>query len=159
MFRLRGKKGVAGFYEEIPAMVLVILGVTLFLLSVVHVVSLYLSTTTKETIQDECYQLSRLVRSYEKIMYNGTYSMNPVSGIFDIDKINNLTNTTVLKDLHSTHKYKIAIEDLENTSNVWYFGNDTPEPRPAVIAVENAPVCIKVMHDVFHIGRLTVEMW
>ncbi|MEM3493857.1 MAG: hypothetical protein QXD15_05845, partial [Thermoplasmata archaeon] len=155
----RRKKGIAGFYEEIPAMILIIAGITVFLISVIHVVSLYLTTVSVENLQEECYSLSRLVRSYEKIMYNGTYSMNPVSGVFDIEKINNLTNETVLKELHSTRKYRITIEDLENTSLKWSFGTEMPSPRPSVCAVETAPVVLKDKHDVFHIGRLTVEMW
>ncbi|MCX8173497.1 MAG: hypothetical protein N3F63_02650 [Thermoplasmata archaeon] len=155
----RRKKGVAGFYEEIPALILIIAGVTVFLISVVHVVSLYLSTVNQENIQDECYSLSRIVRSYDKIMYNGTYSMNPVSGVFDIDKIRNLTNATVLKDLHSTKKFKITIEDLENTTAKWTFGTEIPTPRPSVYAVETTSIVLKDKHDVFHVGRLTVEMW
>lgn len=159
-YKLKGrKKGVAGFYEEIPAMILIIAGVTVFLISVVHVVSLYLSTVNQENIQDECYSLSRIVRSYDKIMYNGTYSMNPVSGVFDIDKIKNITNETVMKDFHSTRKFKITIEDLENTTAKWTFGTEVPIPRPSVYAVEITSVVLKDKHDVFHVGRLTVEMW
>ncbi|MGB9636638.1 MAG: hypothetical protein ACPL1Y_05260, partial [Thermoplasmata archaeon] len=74
-------------------------------------------------------------------------------------KIKNLTNQTVLKDLHSTHKFRITIEDLENTTNKWNFGEEPPTPRPEIYAVETAPVALKDKHDVFHIGRLTVEMW
>jgi len=160
MRRLRRKgKAVAGFYEEIPAMALVVAGVTVFLLSVVHVVSLYLTTLSQENIQEECYTLSRLFRAYEKIMYNGTYSMNPVSGVFEIEKIENLTNETVLKDFHSTRKYRITIEDLENTTRKWVFGTELPVPKPEVYGVETSPVVLKEKHDVFHVGRLTVEMW
>ena len=159
--RLRkSNKGIAGFFEELPAILIILVGIGIFLFSIISVFLMYTNARKIEQKFDEIYDLSRTIRAYHKILFNGTFTTTPVATIIDKEKIALLNNNEVLTDIKvsGNRQFHFWVTDKEDPTNAWDFGHKVPGDEIAKLFVETT-VVIKINNDVYHVGLLRVALW
>jgi len=99
---------VAGYFEDIPALIVVLIGVGIFLASVINA---FVHYTSRQYISepDEGQRLLENVLSYHRIKRDGYKD-----GTFDRDKLRNITVERFERDILTELEYEIRIKDVSD---------------------------------------------
>jgi len=166
------RRGVTGFFEDIPALMVVTIGLFLFVLSLVHLVGTFASARDDFNMKRDGYLLMENIKSYEDILVNASYTKEYNAGRFDADKLDRLTDSKIEGHLHIgknyTYRYNIEIKDFTGVSyvgkninkvsgRIWSYGEIVPSD--VVKVVYNTTVAIR--HGIFdyHVGYLKITIW
>ncbi|UCF08838.1 MAG: hypothetical protein JSW28_03875 [Thermoplasmata archaeon] len=165
---LRGDNwGIAGPFEDIPSLIIVTVGLGIFFLSLVQTYTIYAESIELSQMYSECNDISRIVRSYDKLLANGTYTAQPTEGRFDFTKLCEMTDDQIRKDIVSDYKFNITIvqfggvdEDGEGiVEEQWGFGYKIPTSGDITKSKVSTTIVIKVNESVFRLGQLKVTVW
>ncbi|MDP7263945.1 MAG: hypothetical protein QGH39_00115 [Candidatus Thermoplasmatota archaeon] len=126
---LSGRKdAVAGFFEDLPALMVVVIGVTIFLASMINAFMNY-SVRQYENDPQDGQKLLEAIVSYPGLIKDGYKD-----GTFDRAKLRDLTIDDFERDIFTDFDYEIYIEDVSdypdrenynfNTSKVSDIGED-----------------------------------
>ena len=74
------RRGVAGFFEDLPTFLVILVSLFMFLASIGYAFASYNEGIMNNGLYDEAFQLSRSILSYDKLLTNGTYTAEPVEG-------------------------------------------------------------------------------
>jgi hypothetical protein len=150
------RRGIGGFFEEIPAFV-VVLSVSLFLVAAYTTYGRLGQDRELSSLQDDCQRLCRAFRGYEMVLEKGQSSMEPRSGVFEEVKLEGLDFSGLEKDLNSPHAYNLSVRDLASNRS-WSFGKAPPVGTAFKVKVSSAAVVAdeKGSHDP---ARIEVVMW
>jgi hypothetical protein len=153
----RDRRAIGGFFEEIPAFVVVVLSVSLFLVAAYTTLGRLGQDRELSSLQDECQRLCRAFRGYEAVLEKGQISMEPESGVFEAGKLDALDYSTLQGALNSPHLYNLTVRDLLTGQN-WSFGCGLPAGAAMKVEVSSAAVVANGNggHDPARIG---VVMW
>ncbi|MEM2899467.1 MAG: hypothetical protein QXT63_01630 [Thermoplasmata archaeon] len=154
------RKGVAGFFEEIPALILATIGMSIFFITALMAYSNYMGQ--QETIKfiDDANAFSKAIRNYKGLVYDA--DGHPIEGRFDHYKVPNLNVTNVSKDLNVKIKNRHFIVKIEDVSDYDTHYNVTIESssREGLRRTEVlSTVYIRVTDDESHLARLTTVIW
>jgi len=162
---LSGRKdAVAGFFEDIPALMVVVIGVTIFMASMINAFMNY-SVRQYEDDPQEGQKLLEVIIAYPGLIKDGYKD-----GTFDRGKLRNLTIEDLEKDIFTDFNYEIFIEDVSdypdkenftfNTSNVPGLDEDV-EFRIRVIYPVNIYTSIEPhqRQTCIHGAVLRVTLW
>jgi len=158
--RLRkNRKGIAGVYEDIIALILVVLSLTIFFYTVGNVYNTYYESARNSRLTEQTSQLLGTVRSYDKLLGTGTYTGEPVEGRYSLIKLKTMTNDVVKSDIRpsSNCQYSVTIVDKEDQTNSWIYGYEVP--KNVVIRSMSTAVVIMINDLEYHVGVLRVQMW
>ena len=154
----RKDDGVAGFFEDIPTLIVVIIGFGIFLLSMVNAFVAYQAQQNTFRMHQENVEFAQAIRAYDKLTYNDQ------EGVFLGDKVLAISNGTMEQDFNSTalgYDYRIMINDVSDypDSNTYKKTVQTSSPpsRTSKFTV-NSPVVIKV-GEYYHAAQLIVTIW
>ena len=157
--------GVAGPFEDIPSLIIVTVGLGVFLLSLVQVYTIYGESVALSQMNEEANDISRAVRSYDKLLVNGSYTAQPTEGRFDSEKLNMMTSEQLTKDIVIEYKFNVTVIQFshldENGDKImdgkWGYGSDIPDDKP--LSKVSTPVVIKVNEGLYMLGQLNVTVW
>jgi len=151
------RRGVGGFFEEIPAFVVVVLSVSLFLVAAYTTYGRMGHDTELSSLQDDCQRLCRAFRGYEGVLEKGAISQEPMNGVFEAGKLDGLDYSTLQGALNVPHLYNLTVFDLLTGRN-WSFGCALPAGAAMKVKVASAAVVAdeKGSHDP---ARIEVVMW
>ena len=99
-------RGVSGIFEDMPVLIIVILGVSLFLLSSVHAYSTYLQNQIRSELREDAIDLSSALRSYDRFLGDAT------PGVFSLEKVARLNESEFEKDFPPVHlgfQYQVSL--------------------------------------------------
>ncbi len=102
------KDAVAGFFEDIPALMVVVIGVTIFFASMINAFMNY-SVTQFEDDPQEGQKLLEAIISYSGLTKDGYKD-----GTFDRGKLRNLTIEDLERDIFTEFEYEIYVEDVSD---------------------------------------------
>lgn len=104
----KDRAGVAGYFEDIPALIVVIVGLGIFMASVTNAFVYY---TGRQYVDepDEGRRLLDNVLSYHGIKRNGYKD-----GTFDRAKLRNITIDRIKRDILTELEFRIYIEDVSD---------------------------------------------
>ncbi len=154
----RKDEGVAGFFEDIPTLIVVIIGFGIFLLSIVNAFVTYQAQQDSFRMHQESVEFSQAIRAYDKLTYNS------MEGIFLGDKILDISDKTIESDFHPDalgYDYRIIINDVSDyPDSILYkktFQTVSPPSRASKFTVTSS-VVIRV-GDNYHATQLIVTIW
>lgn len=152
------EEGIAGFFEDIPVLIVVTIATGIFLGSLVHAYVNYLDQFEHRNMHDNVTDFSDAVRSYEGLVWE--YE----EGVFEGDKLISLNENTLQKDFNEStlgYHYRIAIIDTSDYPNSndysTSFGNLNP-PMKANKYTVTTSVLIKV-DEKLHAAQMIVTIW
>lgn len=152
------EEGIAGFFEDIPVLIVVTIATGIFLYSLVHAYVLYLDQFEEQRMHENAREFCGSIRSYDGLTYGSE------EGIFLGDKLNSLTDEALQEDFNETvlgYDYQISIID---TSDYPISVNFTKSFRTSMPPVKGnkysitTSILIKV-DETYHAAQLIVTIW
>jgi hypothetical protein len=150
--------GVAGAFEELPVLLVVLVAVSLFSVSVAHTATSWSQNNSYNELQEDCLTLARMVRNSEALCVEGD------PGTFDISKLQNITGDDFIEEFNPSMLglgYRIGIQCIDtesgNLTSAFFLCSSEP---PSGIDTAAFSSCINTDTN-GHIGaaRLSVMVW
>lgn len=158
----KSESGIAGFFEDIPTLIIITVSLSIFLLSIAQSFASYSRFQDISRFEQECMELSEKVRAYDGLVYDKWM----VPGVFDKSKMENLTPEKVSEDLYIRWDYQIEIIDVTGYYEFSYNLTINSTPMPTVPGVDYttkqsiySSVNIWVQEDEVHAGHMIVSIW
>lgn len=152
------EEGVAGFFEDIPVLIIVTIATAIFLYSLVHAYAVYLDCLETQTMQDEARHLGRALRGYEKLAAGGE------EGVISGEKLVVLTTESLREDFDPRtlgYQYQVSIIDTSDHPDFMDYTRSfaTSEfPSRGNRFSETTSVLIRV-GETYHAAQLTITIW
>ncbi len=146
------KEGVAGFFLDLPVLVLVIVVIMAFIGSLYRLSPIIGDEDEGLQQSQICLRVKEKVQNYPKLLKEGDFS---------IKKLNALDNKTLKSylDLSSEYAYHLYFEKLENGKR-WIFGREVSEAGPGVdMDSYKIPIDLVDSEGHSHLGKLEVMVW
>lgn len=157
--RLFGEdEGVSGFFEDIPALIVVILGFGIFLASIANAFVTYQAQQDSFRMHEKSLEFTRAIRGYDKLTYNY------MEGIFEGKKLLGISNETIEEDFNPDrlgYDYRIIVNDVSDYPNsnlyVKSFQTSSLHLKSSKYTIASS-VVIKV-EEHYHSAQLIVTIW
>ena len=153
-----GEEAVAGPFEDIPVLIVVMIATTIFLFSMVHAYVNYLDNIENQRMRENAYSLSNSIRSYEKLTDDSK------EGVYLGENVLSLTTEVLNEDFEEAklgYHFRISIMDTSSYPNSNYystsFGKSNPPASGDIYSVTTS-VLIKVNEE-YHTAQLMVTIW
>ncbi|MBS3816430.1 MAG: hypothetical protein KGY76_02580 [Candidatus Thermoplasmatota archaeon] len=154
-------EGVIGFYEDVPALLIVVVGTLIFLASMYSAIERHDESSTHSEFEREAIEFAEGVRASERLLYKDRI------GQFDASKVEGLNSENLTRSFNNPDfYYKVTLTDVSNYSvrynKTWRkepdsnFTEESYEKGRKVILLS---VNIVVDSDEIHPARLRVEVW
>jgi hypothetical protein len=157
MPKLSGE-GTAGFFEDIPVLIVVLIATGIFLYSLVHAYVVYLDNLEHERMKDELMGFKDAVRSYEGLMAGSE------EGVFSGDKVLSLSHRDLEGDFDPSalgYHYQVSIIDTSGYRNsleyTRAFASSEPPARGDIYSTTTSVLIIA--DNSYHAGQLVVTIW
>ena len=156
----RTRLGIAGFFEDIPALMVVTIALAIFLIIVLSVYSNYYTSQVYVKMREDGESFSKAVRSYDGLKSEYWNS----AGFFDAKKIMSVTAENISRDLHPPYRFSIEIEDVSGYPTKYERKGDNAiisgKEYKAVTKVSVTSGANILVSDIeIHCARLTVSIW
>jgi hypothetical protein len=159
MRSLANQSGVAGFFEDIPALIVVTIGIGIFLTSIVTIYPKYIESKQNSDFIRESFNVAESIRASDDLLYEP----NMQNGVFDAYKVQtmdvqqlNITKGTELRcrleiiDVSDyPAKYNKTLQTFED-SEVSHFRMKN---------VVTLPICIKKSETESHPAKMIVTLY
>ncbi len=127
------KRGVAGFFEDIPSLIVVSLALTIFIASIIGSFIYYASVQYNRDDEDGQILLDSI------LSYPYLKTENRKDGNFDLNKLKTMTPERLEKDIHTDLQYKLDIIDVSDYPDKQSFnftvGNENLSIEKTVISI------------------------
>lgn len=159
MHKVYPKRAVGSFFEEIPALFLVVVSIALLISSLFVTSARYNQQNTTTNFFQQGYTFMEEIRSYKNL----TYQNEP--GIFNVYAMGNLTRQNITYDLHPMFGYYINITDVSGYHvkyNHTVYSSPIPKNTLGLkygIVTVSSTVDIWVSPTEIHLAKLTVTIW
>ena len=153
---LLDKKGIASPFEDIPALMVVSIGVAILLASLANAFLSFEEEAQKDDSRDMLNDLICALRTYDKLQEEGKGQ-----GIFSSVKLSSLNASLIAMDLNIVHEFSISFKDTSSYgSDLEYHtqSEDIPDVGTEEVLWRSTPVGI-TYGDVVHAGTMTVTIW
>ncbi len=150
--------GIAGAFEELPTLMVVLVAVSLFSVSVAHAASSWNGTEDYSGLQEDCLTFSGMVRASETLCDDGK------PGTFSYNKLQNLSGEEFLKEFNATSLgigYRVVVQCMDTgTGNIALNWTVQSADIPKGVDLATFGSCVGVNNN-GRIGaaRLTVTIW
>lgn len=155
--RLDGE-GISGAFEELPALLVVLVAISLFTVSMAHSYSAYGSNSDRLKLQEDCQDFARMVRNADMLCPDSR------SGEFDMIALQNLSTETFLEEFNPEllgFQYRVTVQDLDmETGNVSMSITIQSAEMENALDIATFSTCVNLVDfDRVGAGRLTVSIW
>jgi hypothetical protein len=156
----RSGRATAGFFEEIPAFLVMTIGLAIFFISFFNAYSLYAASTSLEKKVADGHSFNEQVREYQGFVYDA--DNNPLAGRYDYFKVLNQTVANISKAISpGEYQFVIEIKDVSDYSR--FMCDKVFKTRDPPVGIEKqtvtAPIRVRVSHNEVHAAQLTTSIW
>lgn len=152
------EEGVAGFFEDIPVLIVVLIATGIFLYSLVHAYVVYLDNVEYQRMTGEVEDLRDAIRSYEGLIVGFQ------EGVFSGDKLDSLNLVDLKEDFDPRvlgYDYRVSVIDTSSYHNsLEYTKSFASSELPSSGDMYSVTTSILIMVDAsYHAGQLVVTIW
>ena len=149
------KQGVAGFYVDLPALLAIMIGISIFTISIYGAHTSYLERRQEGKMNRQLDNFVRDLRSYSYL------AISP--GVFRADRLNNL-NISYIEETYPSETlgfhYQINIDDNSGYRHDHSVSFSTsPIPYDRDVYAKSTSVLIQEGSGRTHLARMTVYIW
>lgn len=151
----RGRRAIAGPFEDIPALLLITVGAVILIVSISNALYTY-EQEHQRSPEDMLDDLINALRSYEKITEAGK---GP--GVFSSLKLGSLDAKAIAQDLGVTFDFKVEVRESSSYGSAQSYSAETgpvPDVGEARLVFRSVPAGI-VFNSEVHAAVLTVAVW
>lgn len=152
------EEGAAGFFEDIPVLIVVLIATGIFLYSLVHAYVVYLDNLENQTMADEVAGFQDAIRGYEGLIVDFE------EGVFSGDKLISISLEDLKEDFNPRvlgYNYQVSIIDTSSYQNslnyTKSFATSEPPARGDRYSVTTSVLIL--IEDSYHAGQMTVTIW
>ncbi len=150
----RNEKAIAGFFLDVPALLAILIGLSIFTLSIFHAQQNYNELRENESMERKLQDFIKNIR---------TSSLTVGGGKMRASTIENL-NISSLKDKFPPDQigfdYNITIQDNSQYDEPYYFSFQTSDkPKNDDIYSTKSPITIEEGNGASHLASLRVLIW
>jgi len=149
--------GIAGLFEDLPALIIVLVAIGLFTYSAASGYSNHLETKGSERLVNNLSEFKNSLRNYEKISVS--------DGTFNESLLSDLTVEELIADYDPRtmgFEYHIGIVDLSrypgSSSNDRIFSSDSIPTNKNIFSMMT-PILIKAGPKELHHSIMTISIW
>jgi hypothetical protein len=151
-------KGAAGIFEDLPAFLVVLIALGIFIASIFFSTVNYIKTWEYNERYEECLELLEALKQYDGLLITGKATSQPMTGVYSIQKLNDMNSSVMRTDILSEHHYNISIVSLKDKSLNWKFGDEL-ESEGTERTTMFTTIIIEVNQNELHTGHLRVTIW
>jgi len=157
-------KAVAGFFEDIPALLIVTIGISVFIVSALYIFNLYIEYHRGPDIVEDREAFIHTLRTYEGLQYDKTKQ----DGMFDPNKIKVIMGENITRDLHPNFRFYIEIYDVSDsfepvnrTRRPGEGGaiNNSELPQSPLIEIAAGYTAVNIMMPLGDVHAARMEVW
>jgi trans-2-enoyl-CoA reductase len=152
------EEGIAGFFEDIPVLLVVTIATGIFLVSLVSAYVNYLDHMKDHNMHDNAADFSQALRGYDELIYDFQ------EGVFEGEKLISLEDENLQNDFNEStlgYHYQVAIIDTsdypDSNNYTTSFGNLNPPVNENKYTVTTS-ILIKV-DERYHAAQMIVTIW
>ena len=143
--------------EDLPSFLIVLVALGVFMASILYSTTRYLKAQDGMDKYGDCRSLLERVRGYGGLTVNGTFTAQPVPGVFSLEKLNGMNASMMKGELSSRREFAVEIVDLEDENGRWMFG-EPPSDRADRTTLQSG-IIIRTQGEEYHVARLSVTIW
>ena len=152
------RKGVGGFFEDIPVLIIVTVGISVFLITSMHALSVYLTNDQHMNFRDDVDQFVQNLRTYTHL------SDREGGGTFSLDKVKDLSSERLIADFPPAKvgfHYQLSLEVIDrseeqlNRSFSWATGNIDSKADHVIVR----SYLLVREGDLLHASKLSLLAW
>jgi hypothetical protein len=153
-----GKEGIAGPFEDIPVLLVVIIATAIFLFSLVHAYVNYIDNIEKQRMRENTQSLCNSLRSYEVLLDGSS------DGVYDGEKLQTFSNEKLNVDYNESRlgfHFRMSIVDTSDYPNANYYTMSFGDLNPPVEGDKytvTTSILIRVDSE-YHAAQLIVTVW
>ena len=140
-------------FEELPAIMVVLIAISLFSVSVAHATMSWDDNQDYLTLQENCQTFVGMVRNSDILC-----GENP-AGVYDFASIQNISSETFLKEFNSTllgFEYRISIQPIDNQTAITFQSSEIID----IMQVATVHTCVNIVESGrITAARLIVSIW
>jgi hypothetical protein len=151
------RRGIEGFFEEILALIVVVIAVGAFITSAYSSYLAYERQNALGTLHDDCFRFCRALRSFDPIVEKGVIFQESCAGWLDREKLDALNISVLRAGLSTPHHFNVSVTDRV-TGEEWTLG-ERPPAGSVQKAIVTSAILISGPDGRRHPGSLEVMMW
>jgi len=158
MIRKMDDKGVAGFFLDLPVLLVIILAMTLFIMTFTNAYFDYRDEIENMKKYENTIDLHRSIQMYDELQYE--YEDGFKLGHFCMEKLGSMDSETIKKDITTDSRYdfSVIIRNYGGEENWTFVNEDIPERAETYIFYSPVTLVGDTEYDNY-IGQLTVILW
>lgn len=150
----KNTKGIGGFFTDVPALIVIIIGLSIFTVSVYNFHDNYVEKKYEEGMEEDIESFMKDIRNYDYIAES--------DGVFYSSNLQEL-NSSVIQEDHNPEllgfDYKIKVidnSDYEHKYNITVKTGSVPSEKD--VYVDSTSIVIKD-HTTYHLAKLKISIW
>jgi hypothetical protein len=153
-----GEEGIAGPFEDIPVLLVVIIATAIFLFSLVHAYVNYIENIENQRMRENAQSLCNSLRSYEVILDGSS------DGVYDGEKMQTFSDEKLNVDYNESKlgfHFRMSIVDTSDYPNANYYTRSFGDLNPPVEGDKytvTTSILIRVDSE-YHAAQLIVTVW
>ena len=140
-------------FEELPALMVVLIAISLFSVSVAHATMSWDDNQEFITLQEDCQTFSNMVRSSDILCSENS------AGVYNLANIQNVSSEALLKKFNSTllgFEYRITIQPIDNQTAISFQSGEVPD----ILQMATVHTCVNIVESSrITAARLIVSIW
>ncbi len=116
-----GEDAISGAFEELPALLVVLIAISLFSVSLAHATMSWDDNQEYNALQEDCQTFARIVRN------SNVLCGEKHAGTYDLARIQNISNKAIMDNFNSTllgFEYRILIQPVGNYSAIIFQSSE-----------------------------------
>ena len=146
-------EAIAGAVEELPALMVVLIAISLFSVSFAQATTSWSDNRDYIELQEDCRTFAGMMRSSDALCGNCD------AGVFDISNIQNATGPVLFNEFNSTFlgfEYRVSVQSIDGNSSVTFQTSEILD----ISNVATYHTCVNILDNEKITGaRMIVSIW
>ncbi|MFW6072231.1 MAG: hypothetical protein ACOC6U_01885 [Thermoplasmatota archaeon] len=150
----KNRKGIGGFFTDVPALIVIIIGLSIFTVSIYNFQSNYVEKKYQEGMEEDLKSFMKDIRNYDYISES--------DGVFYASNLQDLNSTRIREDyIPNSLGFDYKIEVIDNSDYTHKYNKTIKTgtvPSDMDVYVDSTSITIKD-YSQYHLGKLKIYIW
>lgn len=151
----RDVEGIGGFFEDLPALMIVLIATSIFIVSMISTVMTYQKYTEKVYLQNNLDRFVNEMRNF------GFLTLDEIEGRFYGERVNTLNEKNITDNFPSLTRnfnFSVIIDD-RSSYKIKYETHVNEIPKDTEVFSESTSITIVDSMGNEHLGKMIISIW